>query len=284
MSENHLGSGKRFDEGKLRYDLVPTRAVKEIAKVLTFGAKKYGDRNWEKGMEWGKVIGSLERHLTSWKGGEDFDQESGLSHLSHLITNVAFLIEYSETYPQGDNRQVWFHSKPRIAIDIDEVIADFIGHYTKKFGLDEKSLNNWISDSQMFERLESLYNDEEFWMSIPVKTPASELLFEPVCYITKRMCPVKVTENWLSKHGFPSAPIYSISENESKLKVAITNNIDWFIEDRFDTFLEFHTRSNYKPGEKYVLCWLFDAPHNQKYDVQGKRLKSFKDLPLIVKK
>lgn len=34
-------TGVKYDEGKLRYDLIPPEALREITKVLTFGAKKY---------------------------------------------------------------------------------------------------------------------------------------------------------------------------------------------------------------------------------------------------
>ena len=40
--------GKKFDGDKLRFDLIPAVAEEEIAKILTFGAKKYGPDNWQK--------------------------------------------------------------------------------------------------------------------------------------------------------------------------------------------------------------------------------------------
>ena len=52
---------KKFDQNKMRLDLVPTTAIEDIANVLTFGANKYGDRNWEKGMKWSRVIASHDR-------------------------------------------------------------------------------------------------------------------------------------------------------------------------------------------------------------------------------
>ena len=42
-------AGVKHDSGKLRMDLVPPEAIKAMADVLTSGAAKYGDRNWEKG-------------------------------------------------------------------------------------------------------------------------------------------------------------------------------------------------------------------------------------------
>lgn len=98
--------GGRDDSAKLRYDLIPPEAMEELAKVLTFGAKKYADRNWEKGMDWGRVFGSLMRHLWKWWSPfhPDTDDETGFSHLSHALTNIAFLLTYEKRGVGNDNR------------------------------------------------------------------------------------------------------------------------------------------------------------------------------------
>ena len=36
------------------------------------------------------------RHLEAWRAGEKVDKDSKLSHLSHALTNVAFLIEFEK--------------------------------------------------------------------------------------------------------------------------------------------------------------------------------------------
>jgi hypothetical protein len=72
--------GKKFDEEKLRLDLLPIDPLRAIGKILTFGAKKYGDRNWEKGLKWSRVYGALQRHLFAYWDGEDTDEETGESH------------------------------------------------------------------------------------------------------------------------------------------------------------------------------------------------------------
>jgi dATP/dGTP diphosphohydrolase, N-terminal len=55
--------------------------VLAIARVLTFGAMKYGDRDWERVIAWGRVFGTVQRYLWAWWGGEDTDPEMGYSHL-----------------------------------------------------------------------------------------------------------------------------------------------------------------------------------------------------------
>lgn len=88
------GGGQRFNGGKPRWDLLPMDATKEVVLVLTRGAEKYAERNWERGMRWSICYGSLLRHLSSAASGEKKDRESGLSHMAHVATNALFLLAY----------------------------------------------------------------------------------------------------------------------------------------------------------------------------------------------
>lgn len=90
-----LGEAVKADEDKLRFDLLPLSGVSEIVKVLNFGAKKYQDHNWRKGLKWGRLFSATIRHLFAWAGGEDLDKESGLSHLAHAACNILFLLEHT---------------------------------------------------------------------------------------------------------------------------------------------------------------------------------------------
>jgi len=87
-------AGYRDDTDKPRVDLIPGDAMIEIAKVYTFGAKKYSDRNWEKGMHWSRMIGSLLRHTFKFMMGENIDEESGLLHSSMIAWNAIGLLTY----------------------------------------------------------------------------------------------------------------------------------------------------------------------------------------------
>lgn len=92
-----LTEGAKNDSDKIRMELLSTEALRGTAKVLTFGAKKYDDRNWEKGILYSKVYGALLRHITAWFGGEEYDFESGLRHLDHAGCCIMFLQAYAET-------------------------------------------------------------------------------------------------------------------------------------------------------------------------------------------
>ena len=86
---------KKYDSGKLRYDLVPTSAIEALAEGLTMGAVQYGDNNWQ-GIDPERYYAALYRHLIAWRKGEINDPESGLNHLKHVLVNTAFLLELTD--------------------------------------------------------------------------------------------------------------------------------------------------------------------------------------------
>lgn len=88
--------GIKHDQDKLRYDLIPPDALEGFVKILTFGAKKYEDRNWEKGMKWSRLFGALMRHSWAWFRGEDLDPETGLNHMFHACCCCMFLAAYTQ--------------------------------------------------------------------------------------------------------------------------------------------------------------------------------------------
>lgn len=63
-------------------------------KVLQFGATKYGERNWEKGIHYSRLYSAAIRHLNAWFEGEDSDKETGLSHLAHATCCILFLLAF----------------------------------------------------------------------------------------------------------------------------------------------------------------------------------------------
>ena len=96
--------GVKHDAGKNRLELIPPEAIWGLGEVLTFGATKYGDRNWEKGMKWSRVFGAAMRHLWKWWWTKKPDEETGLSHLKHALCCVAFLVAYEERKVGEDDR------------------------------------------------------------------------------------------------------------------------------------------------------------------------------------
>lgn len=113
-----------------RYDLLPVTPLEEVASRFGLGAMKYDHRNWERGYEWSKSYGALQRHLNAfWRGEEDDDlgdeayraaglnpddfrvegRIPGSSHLAAAACHVLFLMEWAATHPEFDDRV-----KPRV--------------------------------------------------------------------------------------------------------------------------------------------------------------------------
>lgn len=86
--------GVKLDTGKIRFDLLPPDALEAVAQVYTFGAEKYAARNWELGMDWGRVYAAGQRHQHAFWRGENTDQETGYLHTAHMafaaLTLTAF--------------------------------------------------------------------------------------------------------------------------------------------------------------------------------------------------
>lgn len=87
-------SSWKDDDTKTRLDLLPYEALLAVGRVMTTGARKYSDRNWEAGFRWGRVFAALMRHTWAWWCGEDNDKETGESHLAHAVCCGLFLLTY----------------------------------------------------------------------------------------------------------------------------------------------------------------------------------------------
>lgn len=94
--------GKKNDEGKARWDLVDLDFVQEGVDVLTFGAEKYGENNWQEveNAE-NRYFAALMRHLVAYRNGEVVDPESGVSHLAHAFCNLMFLRHFEKLNEAG---------------------------------------------------------------------------------------------------------------------------------------------------------------------------------------
>jgi hypothetical protein len=84
--------GRKADDGKLPWDLLPWDAVEEVVKVLQYGAAKYEPRNWEKGIDTTRLFAAMIRHATAWFHGQNRDPESNERHLAHAACCILFLL------------------------------------------------------------------------------------------------------------------------------------------------------------------------------------------------
>lgn len=59
-----------------RFSLIPPEFLFALAEHYGKGARKYADRNWEKGYNWSLSIDALERHLNQFKMGQFYDDHT----------------------------------------------------------------------------------------------------------------------------------------------------------------------------------------------------------------
>lgn len=91
----------KSDSGKPRPTLVPVSLIEAVTAVREYGCAKYHDpENWRR-VEPQRYRDALYRHWLAYLKGEKNDQESGLPHLWHLVTNAAFLIEMEQEGKDG---------------------------------------------------------------------------------------------------------------------------------------------------------------------------------------
>lgn len=85
------GAVRDIQEGKPRFDLIPTFALERVAGLYGRGAEKYGDNNWQKGIPFSRCLASLERHLHQFKQGKT-DED----HLAAVVWNALAIMHYQE--------------------------------------------------------------------------------------------------------------------------------------------------------------------------------------------
>lgn len=102
--------GMRFNKQKPKLSIVPVELEEAVAEVLWASAEenggKYPMNNWKKGLKWTETADSALRHIKAFAHGEDLDKESGLHHLKHAATNIAFLLHFisDARYKELDDR------------------------------------------------------------------------------------------------------------------------------------------------------------------------------------
>lgn len=85
-------AGKKYDTDKPELHRIPAEALYALAEVFAFGAKKYGDDNWRKGIEPKRLYNAAMRHMLAWNEGEAVDSDSGISHVAHAMCNMAMMV------------------------------------------------------------------------------------------------------------------------------------------------------------------------------------------------
>jgi hypothetical protein len=86
------------------FDKLSFRALDELARVYAFGARKYSDFNWRKGIAWRLSIAALERHVSLHMQGQKIDGETDCLHLAHAVWHLFTLYEFARLGLGTDDR------------------------------------------------------------------------------------------------------------------------------------------------------------------------------------
>jgi hypothetical protein len=88
--------GKKFDKNKAAWSLIPFKQLEWIAKILTFGANKYGEEDWKyfisRDNNEDRYFSAALRHIVEWHRGEKLDEETNMPHLAHAICCLLFIL------------------------------------------------------------------------------------------------------------------------------------------------------------------------------------------------
>ena len=87
-----MTEGKKYDTGKPRWDLLPWDQLAHVVDVLTIGAEKYGDDNWQRVVPRTRYVAAFFRHATAPLRGQWLDDETGKPHYAHAIACLLFLM------------------------------------------------------------------------------------------------------------------------------------------------------------------------------------------------
>lgn len=94
---------KKFDQGKEKFTMIPQLALKQVAKVFTHGAEKYGEFNYSGKGDVLRYMDALQRHTNQYLTGEDID-ESGVHHLACVAANALMALDGILNGSINDNR------------------------------------------------------------------------------------------------------------------------------------------------------------------------------------
>ena len=127
------------DAGKTEYHHIPPRALKALADILTFGARKYAPNSW-KNVEAVRYVDALYRHLEKVRMGESID-EDGFHHLAAVAANAMFLLEKS--YDQKAQDDITFGK------EIDKEVPEGIEEGSGRVAVGDGTGGFWITTTKI---------------------------------------------------------------------------------------------------------------------------------------
>ena len=155
---------------------------------------------------------------------------------------------------------------PRAIVDVDGVVADFLGHVLGGVGYEQGretikdyDLRSAFTLAQQ-EKMDQLLADPGFWVTLPVMPGALEGIDEiraaghEILWATSPWLPCREWESirraWLKRH-FDVEPDEIVVTFQKHILTA-----DFFIDDRPDSVVA------WQRAHSHGIAFLFDAPYN----------------------
>lgn len=129
-----MSDSKKYDKGKLRWDLLPLNLIEKVVEIYTFGAEKYGANTWQNLEDgYNRYKAAMFRHLMEFEKGNIYDDESKLEHLAHMVWNGIAMLYLSRPKDaplhfkfECDNKTL---EQLRRMLDEEKLISDNFSRY-----------------------------------------------------------------------------------------------------------------------------------------------------------
>jgi len=274
---------RRYNSGKLRYQLITPIGLSKLAEIYTKGCEKYtvynedgsvkdsGANNWKSGLPFTQIMDSAKRHIQAWESGEDIDPDLQSQHLANAVWNLFTIIHLTETKPEFDDRDLWF-KKPfkKLWLDLDGVLLNFEGQLLKWLGLpDDNHPNDW-NDPIFRHGYDKIKNNPDFWKTMESLIDANDIRYPIAGYCTSRSTvDNSITQEVLDRFRFPTAPLIN-SGHEPKSKFLLEAGCEIMVDDSINNFVDCQSNG--------ISCFLMSRPHNMKYNVGNWRINNLQEL------
>lgn len=174
--------------------------------------------------------------------------------------------------------------KPRIGLDIDGVLANFLQGFINAARLEglgshfPKTWREWTShlpkgEENCFGRVWDLATPRHsFWLGLEPLMKPSDIPFGPTVYCTARPAPTRVTMSWLYAHGFPEAEVITVPYGANKMQPLKEAEVDYFVDDNATNYRQINSGGR-------TQCFLWDTPANQDAPVSYQRISYLWQVP-----
>ena len=87
----------KYDNEKLRWDLLPLEDIEDVVRVYTEGVKKYAPNSWQNLPDgYNRYKAAMFRHLLEYEKGNTIDEETGCKHLAQVVWNAIAMLHVSK--------------------------------------------------------------------------------------------------------------------------------------------------------------------------------------------